>query len=91
LVGLVSPTPAFRLGEKTDDPFEMYMSDVFTLPANIAGIPGMSLPAGFVDRDGVRLPVGLQLLAKPFDEASILRAAHAYEQTTDWHNERPAF
>jgi aspartyl-tRNA(Asn)/glutamyl-tRNA(Gln) amidotransferase subunit A len=91
LVGLVSPTPAFRLGEKTDDPFEMYLSDVFTLPANIAGIPGMSLPAGFVDRDGVRLPVGLQLLAKPFDEASILKAAHAYEQATDWHNERPAF
>ena len=91
LVGLVSPTPAFPLGEKTDDPFEMYLSDVFTLPTNIAGIPGMSLPAGFVERDGARLPVGLQLLAKPFDEASIFRAAYAYEQATAWHTERPAF
>ena len=69
----------------------MYISDVFTLPANIAGIPCMSLPAGFVERDGARLPVGLQLLAKPFDEASILRAAYAYEQATPWHDERPAF
>ncbi len=88
LAGLVSPTPAFLLGEKTDNPFEMYLADIFTLPANIAGIPGMSLPAGFVERDGALLPVGLQLLAKPFDEASILRAAHAYEQATNWHNER---
>ena len=89
LFGLVSPTPAFRLGEKTDDPFEMYLSDVFTLPTNIAGIPGMSLPAGFVEQDGQLLPVGIQLLAKPFDEASILRTAYAYEQATSWHTERP--
>ena len=90
LLGLVSPTPAFRLGEKLEDPFQMYLSDIFTLPANIAGIPAISLPAGFVDDDsGERLPVGVQLLARPFDEAALLRAAYAYEQATDWHEQRP--
>jgi aspartyl-tRNA(Asn)/glutamyl-tRNA(Gln) amidotransferase subunit A len=90
LFGLVSPTPAFRLGEKTDDPFEMYMSDVFTLPQPIAGIPSLSVPAGFVDGPaGERLPVGVQLMARPFDEASLLRVAHAYEQATEWHKAKP--
>jgi aspartyl-tRNA(Asn)/glutamyl-tRNA(Gln) amidotransferase subunit A len=90
LLGLVSPTPAFKLGEKTDDPFQMYLSDVFTLPINIAGIPSMSLPAGFVfgDREEL-LPVGIQLMARPFDEASLLRAAYAFEQATEWHKVRP--
>jgi aspartyl-tRNA(Asn)/glutamyl-tRNA(Gln) amidotransferase subunit A len=90
LLGLVAPTPAFRLGEKLEDPFQMYLSDIFTLPANIAGIPSISLPAGFVNGDaGERLPVGVQLLARPFDEAALLRAAYAYEQATEWHKQRP--
>ncbi|MCH7718054.1 MAG: Asp-tRNA(Asn)/Glu-tRNA(Gln) amidotransferase subunit GatA [Chloroflexi bacterium] len=90
LLGLVSPTPAFRLGEKLDDPFQMYLSDVFTLPTNIAGIPGISVPAGFVDGpEGERLPVGIQMMARPFDEATLLRAAYAYEGATAWHGQRP--
>ena len=89
LLGLVSPTPAFKLGEKLADPYQMYLSDVFTLPANIAGVPGMSLPAGFVDGEaGERLPVGIQLMARPFDEETLLRAAYAYEQATPWHDQR---
>ena len=86
LVAPVTPTPAFRIGEKTADPFEMYLNDVFTLPVNIAGLPGISVPAGFVDG----LPVGLQVIGKPFDEATVLRAAHAYEQTADWRSLRPS-
>jgi len=86
----VTPTPAFRLGEKVDDPYEMYLSDVFTLPVNIGGLPGMSVPCGFVEVAGKPLPLGLQVLAKPFDEATMLRVAHAYEQSTDWHARRPA-
>ena len=90
LLGLVSPTPAFRLGEKLDDPFQMYLTDVFTLPINIAGIPSVSVPAGFVDGEGgERLPVGIQLMARPFDEATLIRAAYAYEQATPWHEQRP--
>jgi aspartyl-tRNA(Asn)/glutamyl-tRNA(Gln) amidotransferase subunit A len=85
----VTPTPAFRIGEKVDDPYEMYLSDVFTLPVNIAGLPGASVPAGFVEVEGRRLPVGLQVLARPFDEATILRVAHAYEEATGWSRERP--
>ena len=64
-----SPTPAFRFGEKTDDPLQMYLADIFTVPANLAGIPGISLPCGFASG----LPVGLQLLGRPFDEATLLR------------------
>ncbi len=91
LFGLVTPTPAFALGEKTDDPYEMYLNDIFTMPANIAGLPALSLPAGFVDGPaGERLPMGVQLLAKPFDEAALLRAGHAYEQSTSWRDQRPA-
>jgi aspartyl-tRNA(Asn)/glutamyl-tRNA(Gln) amidotransferase subunit A len=85
----VTPTPAFRIGEKVDDPYEMYLSDVFTLPVNIAGLPGASVPAGFVEVEGRRLPVGLQVLARPFDEATMLRVAHAYEEATGWSRERP--
>jgi|FLYL01.1.fsa_nt_gi aspartyl-tRNA(Asn)/glutamyl-tRNA(Gln) amidotransferase subunit A len=86
----VSPTPAFRIGERVDDPLQMYLSDVCTLPVNIAGLPGISVPCGFVTTgDGARLPVGLQLLARPFDEATLLRAAYAYEQSTPWHNQFP--
>ena len=80
-----TPTPAFRLGEKTADPLQMYLADVFTVPANLAGLPGLSLPAGFVDG----LPVGLQLLGRPFDEATLLRAGHALQQVTDHHRRPP--
>jgi len=85
----VAPTPAFKLGEKVDDPVAMYFSDIFTLPVNIAGLPGASVPGGFVEVEGKQLPVGLQVLARPFDESSLLRVAHAYEQATDWHNRHP--
>jgi aspartyl-tRNA(Asn)/glutamyl-tRNA(Gln) amidotransferase subunit A len=90
LVAPVSPTPAFRIGEKTGDPLQMYLSDVCTLPVNIAGLPGISLPCGFATaEDGTRLPIGLQVIAKPFDEPTLFRAAYAYEQSTAWHRERP--
>jgi len=91
LVAPVSPTPAFRIGEKTGDPLQMYLSDVCTLPVNIAGLPGISLPCGLATgEDGARLPIGLQIIAKPFDEGTLFRAAYAYEQSTAWHKERPA-
>jgi len=90
LVAPVSPTPAFKIGEKTGDPLQMYLSDVCTLPVNIAGLPGISVPCGFATaEDGARLPVGVQVIAKPFDEATLFRVAHAYEQSTGWHRERP--
>jgi aspartyl-tRNA(Asn)/glutamyl-tRNA(Gln) amidotransferase subunit A len=90
LVTPVSPTPAFKIGEKIDDPLQMYLSDVCTIPVNIAGLPGISVPCGFAEApDGSRLPIGLQILAKPFDEASLFRAAYAYEQSTDWHRQFP--
>ncbi len=78
----------FKLGERTDDPLQMYLADIFTSPANLAGICGISVPCGFADVDGHRLPVGLQLLGKALDEARILQIAHAYEQSTDWHKAR---
>jgi aspartyl-tRNA(Asn)/glutamyl-tRNA(Gln) amidotransferase subunit A len=90
LVTPVSPTPAFKIGEKTDDPLLMYLNDVCTIPVNIAGLPGISLPCGFATApDGARLPIGVQILARPFDEASLFRAAYAYEQSTDWHKQFP--
>jgi len=82
----VSPSTAFKIGEKTDDPLQMYLSDVFTLNANLAGICGISLPCGF---DGQGLPVGLQIMGPAFGEEKILRAAHAYEQATEWHLKKP--
>ena len=85
LVTPTSPTVAFKLGEKLEDPMQMYLSDVCTLPINIAGIPAISIPAGFVDG----LPVGMQVLGKPFNEEMILHIAFAYEQATDWHKRRP--
>ena len=85
LVGPVSPTVAFRLGEKTDDPIAMYLSDVCTIPVNMGGLPGMSLPCGF-SSDG--LPIGLQLVGKPLSEETLLRAAYAFEQSTDCHRRR---
>ena len=81
-----SPTPAFRIGEKLDDPLQMYLSDIFTISANLAGVPALSLPCGF-SAEG--LPIGMQLLAAPFKEDVLLRAAYAYEQATDWHLRKP--
>ena len=68
----------------------MYLADIFTIATNLAGICGLSLPCGFSNRDGVDLPVGLQLLGRPFGESRLLRIAHAYEQATEWHKRRPA-
>jgi aspartyl-tRNA(Asn)/glutamyl-tRNA(Gln) amidotransferase subunit A len=81
----VAPHVAFRLGSKTDDPLTMYLEDVFTLPASLAGVPGISVPCGFDDEG---LPIGLQLIGAAFNEAAILRVAHAYEQSTEWHRQR---
>ena len=89
LISPTSPVPAFKFGERTADPLQMYLADIFTSPANLAGICGISVPCGFADADGQRLPIGLQLLGKALDEARILQIAHAYEQTTDWHKARP--
>ena len=81
-----TPTPAFRLGEKTADPLQMYLADVFTVSANLAGLPAVSIPCGFSPE---RLPIGLQLTGRMFDEATILRAADAYQRDTRWHMESP--
>ena len=85
LVTPTSPTVPFKLGEKVDDPIQMYLSDVCTLPINIAGLPAISIPAGFADG----LPIGMQIIGKPFDEETILRIAFAYEQATEWHKRKP--
>jgi aspartyl-tRNA(Asn)/glutamyl-tRNA(Gln) amidotransferase subunit A len=82
-----SPTAAFKAGEKSDDPLQMYLSDIFTISCNLAGISGISLPCGFTSNP--KLPIGLQLLGKPFEEETILKIAHAYEQTTSWRKEKP--
>jgi aspartyl-tRNA(Asn)/glutamyl-tRNA(Gln) amidotransferase subunit A len=84
LVTPASPTVPFKIGEKTDDPLAMYLSDVCTLPINIAGVPGISIPAGFADG----LPVGMQLIGKHFREETLFNIAYAYEQATEWHKER---
>jgi len=82
----VAPTPAFKIGEKTDDPLTMYLSDIFTLSANLAGIPGISVPCGFSSGG---LPIGLQIMGRHFDEARVLKAAYSFEQATDFHAKRP--
>ncbi|MCZ7544049.1 MAG: Asp-tRNA(Asn)/Glu-tRNA(Gln) amidotransferase subunit GatA [Anaerolineae bacterium] len=87
VVGPTSPFTAFKVGEKVDDPLQMYLSDVFTLAANLAGIPGLNVPCGF-DADG--LPIGLQIMGPAFGEEMVLRVGHAYEQSTMWHEQRPA-
>ncbi len=84
LITPTSPTVPFKIGEKTDDPFQMYLSDVCTLPINIGGVPAMSIPAGFTDG----LPIGMQIIGKPFDEETILHVAYAYEQATEWHKRK---
>lgn len=84
-----SPTPAFKLGERAADPLSMYLSDIFTIATNLAGICGISVPCGFAEVDGRPLPIGIQFLGRPFDESTILRAAYAYEQATEWHLKCP--
>ncbi|HLK12155.1 MAG TPA: Asp-tRNA(Asn)/Glu-tRNA(Gln) amidotransferase subunit GatA [Candidatus Binatia bacterium] len=86
LVTPVAPTTAFRRGERTADPLTMYLSDIFTISVNLAGLPALVLPCGV---DGGGLPIGLQVIGRPFDEATVLRAAAAYEHATDWHAPRP--
>ncbi|MBI3378642.1 MAG: Asp-tRNA(Asn)/Glu-tRNA(Gln) amidotransferase subunit GatA [Nitrospirae bacterium] len=86
IVTPTSPTAAFKSGEKTDDPLQMYLSDIFTISVNLAGIPAISIPCGFTSNN---LPIGLQIIGKHFDEESILKAAYAYEQSTDWHKRKP--
>jgi aspartyl-tRNA(Asn)/glutamyl-tRNA(Gln) amidotransferase subunit A len=89
IVSPTSPVPAFKLGERTADPLQMYLADIFTNTGNLAGICGISVPCGFAKIDNVELPIGLQLMGKALDEARILQIAHAYEQSTDWHKARP--
>ncbi len=86
VISPVAPTPAFKIGENTDDPLTMYLSDIFTLSANLAGIPGMSIPCGYSDTG---LPIGLQLMGRHFDEEALLRVAHAFEQATAFHKRKP--
>jgi aspartyl-tRNA(Asn)/glutamyl-tRNA(Gln) amidotransferase subunit A len=81
-----TPTPAFKLGEKTSDPLQMYLADIFTVSANLAGVPSISIPCGFSPE---RLPIGLQLTGRMFDEGTLLRAAHAYQRVTDYHQQSP--
>ncbi|MFD2615674.1 Asp-tRNA(Asn)/Glu-tRNA(Gln) amidotransferase subunit GatA [Paenibacillus gansuensis] len=85
IIGPTAPTPAFKLGEQVDDPLTMYLNDIVTIPVSLAGVPAVSVPCGFADG----LPVGLQIIGKAFDEATVLRVAHAFEQHTDYHKERP--
>jgi len=87
IMGPVAPTVAWKLGEKTADPLQMYLADIFTLSTSLAGLPGMSVPCGFGEGN---MPVGLQLIGNYFDEARLLQVAHAFQQATDWHLRRPA-
>ncbi len=86
ILGPTAPGTAFKLGEKSDDPVEMYLNDLYTIPANLAGLPGMSLPCGF---DSQGLPIGMQLVGNYFSEAKMLNIAHQYQRATDWHARRP--
>jgi aspartyl-tRNA(Asn)/glutamyl-tRNA(Gln) amidotransferase subunit A len=81
-----APTTAFKIGEKIEDPLQMYWSDIYTISVNLAGLPALSLPCGF---DGDGMPIGLQIIGKHFDETTILRLAYAYEQATEWHKRKP--
>ena len=89
IMGPTAPSVAFKAGEKADDPVSMYLQDIFTIAVNLAGLPGMSIPAGFVEQDGKQLPVGLQIIGNYFDEARMLQVGHAYQQATDWHMQMP--
>jgi aspartyl-tRNA(Asn)/glutamyl-tRNA(Gln) amidotransferase subunit A len=86
LLGPTTPTPAFAIGAKTADPITMYLNDIYTIGANLAGLPAISVPCGFVQD----LPVGLQIVGPHFSEARVLNAAHAFQEATDWHTRAPA-
>jgi aspartyl-tRNA(Asn)/glutamyl-tRNA(Gln) amidotransferase subunit A len=88
IVTPTSPSPAFRIGEKITDPLQMYLSDIFTISINLAGIPAISLPCGFTQQED--LPIGLQIMGKNFDESTVLQVAYAFEQSTSWHTRRAA-
>ncbi len=90
IVTPTSPTVAFKVGEKFGDPLTMYLADIFTVSVNIAGVPGISVPCGFAKKDGKKLPIGLQFIGRHFGEETILRAAHVYEQATEWHTVSPS-
>jgi aspartyl-tRNA(Asn)/glutamyl-tRNA(Gln) amidotransferase subunit A len=87
IVTPTTPTPAFKLGEKVQDPLQMYLSDIYTISVNLAGVPAIAVPCGF---SSGKLPIGLQIIGRPFEEDKIIRAAYAYEQATDWRTKRPA-
>ena len=87
IMGPTSPGTAFKLGEKSADPVQMYLSDIYTIAVNLAGLPGMSIPCGF---DGAGLPIGLQIIGNYFSEARMLNVAHQYQLATDWHTRAPA-
>lgn len=89
IMGPTAPSTAFKAGEKADEPVSMYLQDIFTIAVNLAGLPGMSIPAGFAKQDGKALPVGLQIIGDYFDEARMLAVGHAYQQVTDWHTRMP--
>jgi aspartyl-tRNA(Asn)/glutamyl-tRNA(Gln) amidotransferase subunit A len=86
VIGPTYPTAAFKIGERANDPLAMYLADLYTISCNLAGLPGISIPCGFTKS---KLPIGLQILAAPFEEEKLLRVAHMYEQQTDWHMRRP--
>jgi aspartyl-tRNA(Asn)/glutamyl-tRNA(Gln) amidotransferase subunit A len=86
IVTPTSPTPAFKTGEKTEDPLQMYLTDIFTISVNLSGVPGISVPCGFTSKN---LPIGLQIIGKHFDEESIFKISFAYEQATEWHKRKP--
>jgi aspartyl-tRNA(Asn)/glutamyl-tRNA(Gln) amidotransferase subunit A len=88
IMGPTSPTAAFRIGERSDDPLQMYLADIYTAPCNLAGLPGISIPCGFTTAG---LPIGLQILAAPFEEEKLLRVARMSEKATDWHSRRPTW
>ena len=85
ILGPTTPSPAFKVGEKINDPISLYLMDIYTIPNNLAGFPGISIPTGFVDG----LPIGLQLTGHYFTEAKLLNVAHQYQQVTDWHLQAP--
>jgi aspartyl-tRNA(Asn)/glutamyl-tRNA(Gln) amidotransferase subunit A len=86
IIGPTTPTPAFKIGEIIDDPLTMYANDILTIPVNLAGVPGISVPCGFAENG---LPLGLQIIGHHFDEKTVYRVAHAYEQATDFHKQKP--
>ena len=84
IVTPTAPTPAYKIGEMSNDPLKMYLQDIYTVPLNLAGLPGISLPCGY---SGQKLPIGLQIIGKPLDEATVLRTAYTYEQSQSFHKE----